>query len=150
MILQIERGRAGRRAALAIDVPLSIAVAVLLEYQVDSICTPGAKRSTHAPKFANDALLSIIFVALTVIALETRAGEIVQASVGDAVVRRPVSGDDTDRDSVSDGGVDGGVETRSTANRYRSRCSSPPAGRFDDRSMAQSIPFTMSLTNPRF
>src|SRR5258706_8055883 len=63
------------------DVPLSIATAVLLTYQSDSICSPGAKRSTQGPKFANDALPSRMFVALTVMALDTLAGEIVQASV---------------------------------------------------------------------
>jgi len=95
---------------VAIDVPLSMAVAVSLVYHADSIWTPGAKMSTQLPKFANDARLSRMFVALTVIALVTRAGEIVQASVAVKLFavhfRKYAHGN-----AIGDGAVDRGIET---------------------------------------
>src|SRR5206468_5388053 len=66
---------------VAIDVPLIVFVAVLLEYQSEVMFTPGPKMSTHVPKFENDARVSVLSVAATVIAAATRAGEVVQASV---------------------------------------------------------------------
>src|SRR6266508_2542318 len=66
---------------VAIDVPLMVFVAVLLEYQSDVMLTPGPKMSTHVPKFENDARVSVLSVAATVMAAPTRAGDVVQASV---------------------------------------------------------------------
>src|SRR5437899_6578240 len=43
--------------------------------------TPGPKMSTHVPKFENDARVSLLSVAATVMAAATRAGDVVQASV---------------------------------------------------------------------
>jgi hypothetical protein len=40
---------------VAIEVPLSTAVAVLLAFQVEVIATPGPKTSTQTPKLENDA-----------------------------------------------------------------------------------------------
>lgn len=40
---------------------------------------PGAKISTHVPKFENDERASVLVVDPTVIALATRAGEKLQA-----------------------------------------------------------------------
>jgi hypothetical protein len=67
---------------VAIDVPLIVFVAVLLEYQSDVMFTPGPKMSTHVPIFAHDAFVSVLSVALTVIAAGTRAGDVVHASCG--------------------------------------------------------------------
>src|SRR5262249_28720328 len=39
------------------------------------------KMSTHVPKFENEARVSVLSVAATVIAAATRAGDVVQASV---------------------------------------------------------------------
>src|SRR5262249_51110946 len=65
---------------VAIDVPLIVFVAVLLEFQSDVMFTPGPKISTHVPKFENEARVSVLSVAATVIAAATRAGDVVQAS----------------------------------------------------------------------
>ena len=63
----------------AIDVPLSEAVAVLLVYHAERIATPGAKRSTHEPKFENEARRSALSVAPTVSASPVRAGDTLHA-----------------------------------------------------------------------
>src|SRR5438270_2274696 len=44
--------------------------------------TPGPKISTHVPIFAHDAFVSVLSVALTVIAAAARAGDVVHASCG--------------------------------------------------------------------
>ena len=62
------------------EVPLIVFVAVLLVYHDDVMLTPGAKMSTQEPKFAHDAFVSLLLVALTVIAEATRAGDDLQAS----------------------------------------------------------------------
>ena len=64
----------------AIEVPLSVAVAVLLLNHEDRMLDPGAKISTPAPKFEKDERASVIVVEPTVIASATRAGELVDAS----------------------------------------------------------------------
>ena len=56
-------------------------VAVSDVFHEEVIEEPGAKMSTHVPKFENDARVSVLSVAATVIAAATRAGEVVQASV---------------------------------------------------------------------
>ena len=63
----------------AIDVPLRVAVAVLLLNHEDKMLDPGAKISTPAPKFENDERASVIVDEPTVIASATRAGELVDA-----------------------------------------------------------------------
>src|SRR5437868_14282396 len=42
--------------------------------------TPGAKMSTHVPVLAHTGFVSVLSVALTVIAAAARAGDVVQAS----------------------------------------------------------------------
>ncbi len=71
------RNRAATPATcgVAIDVPLSVAVAVSLVSQADRMLEPGAKISTTLPKLENDDRASVIVVAPTVIASATRAGE---------------------------------------------------------------------------
>src|SRR5262245_17177691 len=69
---------------VAIDVPSLTKVATLLVYQSEVIAVPGAKRSRHEPKLeycpvVKWARLSLVSVAPTVIAAETRAGEKLQA-----------------------------------------------------------------------
>ena len=59
----------------AIDVPLSVAVAVLLVIHAERIAEPGAKISTTLPKFENDERASLLVLDPTVIASVTRAGE---------------------------------------------------------------------------
>ena len=59
----------------AIDVPLSVAVAVSLVNQADWMLEPGAKISTTLPKFENDERASLIVDDPTVIASPTREGE---------------------------------------------------------------------------
>ena len=54
----------GIECGVAIDVPLIVFVAVLLEYQSDVMLTPGPKISTHVPIFAHDAFVSVLSVAL--------------------------------------------------------------------------------------
>ena len=50
-------------------------VAVSDVYHDDVMLEPGAKMSTHVPKFENDARASVEVVAPTVSAFATRAGE---------------------------------------------------------------------------
>src|SRR5882724_7063685 len=57
------------------EVPLSVAVAVLDENQDERIPEPGAKRSTQVPKFENDERASVLVVEPTVMAFAARAGE---------------------------------------------------------------------------
>src|SRR5881394_2267480 len=59
---------------VAIDVPLSVAVAVSLVLYAEMMLDPGAKMSTMLPKFENDDRASMIVVEPTVIASDTRAG----------------------------------------------------------------------------
>jgi len=59
----------------AIDVPLSVAVAVSLDNQADNMLEPGAKMSTTLPKLENDERASFCVVDPTVIASVTRDGE---------------------------------------------------------------------------
>ena len=65
---------------VAIDVPEIVLVAVSLVLHADVILLPGAKMSTHVPKFENEERASLIVVEPTVIALAVRAGETLQAS----------------------------------------------------------------------
>jgi hypothetical protein len=59
---------------VAIDVPLMVFVAVSLVFHDDVMLEPGAKMSTHVPKFENDDRASVRVVEPTVIAAPTRAG----------------------------------------------------------------------------
>ena len=59
----------------AIEVPDSTAVAVVEVYHAEVMLEPGAKTSTHEPKFEYEARASVDVVAPTVMALATRAGE---------------------------------------------------------------------------
>ena len=59
----------------AIEVPEIVFVAVLLVAQAEVILEPGAKMSTHVPKFENEDRASELVVDPTVSALVTRAGE---------------------------------------------------------------------------
>jgi hypothetical protein len=54
-------------------------VAVLSVSHAEVMFTPGARISTPAPKFENEANASLMSVAPTVIASATRAGEAVEA-----------------------------------------------------------------------
>src|SRR6185295_12847108 len=65
---------------VAIDVPEIVLVAVSLVFHDEVILLPGAKMSTHVPKFENDERASVVVVEPTVIALATRAGDVLQAS----------------------------------------------------------------------
>src|SRR3954452_13594013 len=67
-------------SAVAIDVPDSVCVAVVLVYQVESVFTPGAKMSTHVPVLAQLGLVSVESVALTVSAAGVADGEKLHAS----------------------------------------------------------------------
>jgi hypothetical protein len=60
---------------VAIDVPLSVAVAVLLVRHAERMFDPGAKMSTTLPKFENDDRASVCVLEPTVMAAATRAGE---------------------------------------------------------------------------
>ncbi len=60
---------------MAIDVPLSVFVAVLLVYQAEVMEEPGANKSRHEPLLEYDARASEDVVAPTVMAFATRAGE---------------------------------------------------------------------------
>lgn len=62
------------------EVPLIVLAAVLVSFHAEVILTPGANQSTQLPKFAHEAFLSELSVALIVIASATRAGEDLQAS----------------------------------------------------------------------
>ena len=59
----------------AIEVPLSVAVAVSLETHAERMLEPGAKMSTTLPKFEKDERESVLVEDPTVIAAPTRAGE---------------------------------------------------------------------------
>ena len=59
----------------AIEVPLSVAVAVLEVCQVDLMALPGANKSRQLPKLEYEALASALVVAPTVMAEGSRAGE---------------------------------------------------------------------------
>ena len=65
---------------VAIDVPEIVLVAVSLVLHDEVILLPGAKMSTQVPKFENEERASVIVVEPTVIALATRAGEVLHAS----------------------------------------------------------------------
>src|SRR5262249_52125050 len=75
------RMRAATPAAIGADsdVPLETDVAVVLPIQSEVIPEPGAKRSTHVPKFEYGARASREFEAPTVSAPGTRAGDWEQA-----------------------------------------------------------------------
>jgi len=62
------------------EVPLIVFVAVVLVYQAEVMLDPGAKMSVHVPKFENDERASVLVVEFTVMALATRAGELLHAS----------------------------------------------------------------------
>ena len=64
----------------AIEVPESATGVEKFLASADGIETPGAKISTHSPKLENDARLSNLSVAPTVIASGADAGDAVQAS----------------------------------------------------------------------
>lgn len=64
---------------VAMDVPLIVFVAVVLVYHAEVMLTSGANQSTQLPLLAQDAFLSVLSVALTVIASGTRAGGTLQA-----------------------------------------------------------------------
>ena len=59
----------------AIDVPLSVAVAVFEVNQAERIPEPGANKSRHVPKFENEDLASVDVVEPTVIAFAALAGD---------------------------------------------------------------------------
>ena len=64
---------------VAIDVPEIVLVAVSLVFHDEVMLLPGAKMSTHVPKFENEERASVMVVEPTVIALAVRAGETLQA-----------------------------------------------------------------------
>ena len=68
---------------VAMEVPLIEAMAVVEAVPADVIPTPGAYRSTQAPKLEKDAWRSDASLAATVSALGTRAGELVHASTAE-------------------------------------------------------------------
>ena len=63
----------------AIDVPEIVLVAVSLVLHADVMLLPGAKMSTHVPKFENEERASVVVVEPTVIAAAARAGETLHA-----------------------------------------------------------------------
>ena len=65
---------------VAIEVPEIVLVAVSLVFHDDVMLLPGAKMSTQVPKFENEERASVIVVEPTVIALATRAGDVLHAS----------------------------------------------------------------------
>ena len=65
---------------VAIDVPEIVLVAVSLVFHDEVMLLPGAKMSTHVPKFENEERASVVVVEPTVIALGARAGETLHAS----------------------------------------------------------------------
>ena len=91
---------------VAIDVPLSVAVAVVDVNHVDVMSTPGAKRSTHDPKLENEARASRLGRCSNVSAAGTLAGDSVQASW---VL---VAGRDDHRDPVVDDSLHRVVDDR--------------------------------------
>lgn len=64
----------------AIEVPEMVFVAASPVAHADVILEPGAKMSTHVPKFENDERASVMVVEPTVMAFGARAGDCVQAS----------------------------------------------------------------------
>lgn len=54
---------------VAIEVPEIVFVAVSLAFQDEVMLEPGAKTSTHVPKFENDERRSVLVVEPTVMAL---------------------------------------------------------------------------------
>ena len=65
---------------VAMEVPEMVLVAVSLVFHDEVMLDPGAKISTHVPKFEKDERASVLVVEPTVIAVATRAGEELQAS----------------------------------------------------------------------
>src|SRR5688500_6316251 len=65
----------------AIEVPLSVAVAVFDVYQAERMEEPGAKRPRQVPKLENDERASVLVVEPTVMAFTARAGDELQAFV---------------------------------------------------------------------
>src|SRR4030095_3009972 len=65
---------------VASDVPEIVLFAVSLVFHDEVMLLPGAKRSRQVPKFENDERASVVVVDPTVIALATRAGDVLQAS----------------------------------------------------------------------
>src|ERR1051325_3904428 len=65
---------------VAIDVPEIVLVAVSLVFHDEVMLLPGAKMSTHVPKFENEERASVVVVEPTVIAVGARAGEVLHAS----------------------------------------------------------------------
>ena len=63
------------------EVPEIVLVAVSLVFHDEVMLEPGAKISTQVPKFEKDERASVLVVEPTVMALATRAGDEVQASV---------------------------------------------------------------------
>ena len=64
---------------VAIDVPLKVAVAVSLAFQVERMADPGANSVKHEPKLEKEERASEVVVEPTVTAVDTRAGEEPQA-----------------------------------------------------------------------
>ena len=64
---------------VAIDVPEIVLVAVSLVFHDAVMLLPGAKMSTHVPKFENEERASVVVVEPTVIALGSRDGETLHA-----------------------------------------------------------------------
>jgi len=79
----VSKNRAATPATcgVAIEVPEIVFVAVSLVFQDEVMLEPGAKTSTHVPKFENDERASVLVVDPTVIALGSRAGEELHAFV---------------------------------------------------------------------
>jgi hypothetical protein len=73
----VSRKRAATPATcgVAIEVPEIVFVAVSLVFHDEVMLEPGAKMSTHVPKFENDERASVLVVEPTVMALAARAGE---------------------------------------------------------------------------
>jgi len=65
---------------VAIDVPEIVLVAVSLVFHDEVMLLPGANMSRQVPKFENEERASLVVVEPTVIALATRAGDVLQAS----------------------------------------------------------------------
>ena len=64
---------------VAMLVPLIVLVAVSLVFHDDVMLEPGAKISTQVPKLEKLERASVLVVEPTVVALATRAGDVVQA-----------------------------------------------------------------------
>ena len=63
----------------AIEVPLNVAVPVLLLCEADTMLEPGPNKSRQGPKFEYDARASLLSVAPTVNTVGSAAGEVLQA-----------------------------------------------------------------------